>query len=193
MLSPLLLAEMVDHVFRGQPSRLPFAVTRAYETLSGGKVPNEVAVLALATVLVSVISGTFSFLKARLQASMGEGTARDLRFRLYDRLQRLPYAYHVKAQTGDLIQRCTSDVDTVRRFLAVQLMSVISSLVTIVIAVSYLVSAHIPLTLYSLALVPGLFLFAWLFMKWVIARFEETDQAEGAMSAVPMVMPSIRL
>ena len=184
MLSPLLLAEMVDHVFKGQPSRLPFAVTHAYETLSGGQVPNEVAVLALATVLVSVISGTFSFLKARLQASMGEGTARDLRFRLYDRLQRLPYAYHVKAQTGDLIQRCTSDVDTVRRFLAVQLMSVISSLVTIVIAVSYLVSAHIPLTLYSLVLVPGLFLFAWLFMKWVIARFEETDVAEGAMSAV---------
>ena len=184
MASPLLLAEMVDHVFRGEPSRLPRTITAGYEALGGGSVPRVVTVLAFATIAFSVISGTFSFLKARWQASMGEDTARDLRSRLYGRLQRLPYAYHVKAQTGDLIQRCTSDVDTVRRFLAVQLMSVISSLVTIVIAVSYLVSAHIVLTLYSLILVPGLFMFAWLFMKWVIARFEETDEAEGAMSAV---------
>jgi ABC-type multidrug transport system, ATPase and permease components len=35
---------------------------------------------------------------------------------LYDHIQKLPYEYHVKADTGDLIQRCTSDVDTIRRF-----------------------------------------------------------------------------
>ncbi len=184
MLIPLLLAETVDHVFGGADSKFPYFFTRTYERLSGGSIPYEVAFLALMTILFSLISGVFSYLKARWQAALGENTSRDLRDRLYAHLQHLPYSYHAKAETGDLVQRCTSDVETVRRFLAVEIMSVVSSASTIFIALSYLIGSHIPLTLYSLMLVPALFLVAWLFFKWVIKRFEETDEAEGAMSSI---------
>ena len=43
---------------------------------------------------------------------------------LYDHIQKLPYSWHVKNQTGDIIQRCTSDVDVVRNFVTNQLMEV---------------------------------------------------------------------
>ena len=41
-----------------------------------------------------------------------------------DQLQHLPCAYHDKAQTGDQVQRCTSDVETLRAFLANQIVEI---------------------------------------------------------------------
>ena len=54
-------------------------------------------------------------------------TAQHLRDRIYAHVQEPPYDYHVKAETGDLLQRCTSDVDNIRRFLNVQLMSTLTA------------------------------------------------------------------
>ena len=56
----------------------------------------------------------FQYLRGRCTAHASENVAKRLRDRLYSHLQMLSYDYHVKAQTGDLIQRCTSDVDTIR-------------------------------------------------------------------------------
>ena len=51
----------------------------------------------------------YFYLLAQALAQASETTARKLRDRLYDHLQYLPYSYHKQADTGDLIQRCTSD------------------------------------------------------------------------------------
>ena len=61
-------------------------------------------------------NGVFTFFKGRLSAVASENIALTLREQLYSHLQRLPFSYHVRATTGDLIQRCTSDVETIRRF-----------------------------------------------------------------------------
>ena len=53
-----------------------------------------------------------------------EHVAKNFRDNLFDHLQNLPYDEHVKAETGDWIQRCTSDVETIRRFLAMQLVEI---------------------------------------------------------------------
>ena len=109
---------------------------------------------------------------------------RNLRNRLYSHLQILSYEYHVQAQTGDLIQRCTSDVDTIRRFLAAQLTEIFRTVFMVAVAVTVMLSINTRMTLYSMILVPPLFLFAWLFFKWVQKYFKIADEAEGKMSAV---------
>ena len=65
-------------------------------------------------------------------AVAAEDTARRIRDRLYSHLQNLDYDYHVKANTGDLIQRCTSDVETIRSFLATQAVEVGRALALVV-------------------------------------------------------------
>ena len=141
-------------------------------------------IVGLALVGLNILSGVFSFSKGRSQAVAGENVSLYLREKLYGHIQRLPFSYHVKAETGDLVQRCTSDVETVRRFLAGQLMQVVNAVMMIGFALFYLLRENVKITLISMILVPVLFLFAWLFFKWVIKSFRLADESEGKMSAV---------
>ena len=139
---------------------------------------------ALALILMNVVNGVFTFIKGRSSAIASENIARKLRNDLYRHLQHLPFAYHVKAQAGELIQRCTSDVDTIRRFLAVQVMEDVNTVLMVVIAMSILLPRSVPITLYSLILVPPLFCFATWFFKMVHKSFEVADEADGVLNAV---------
>ena len=182
---PLLLAETLDHYLSGLPSAMPAFVNRWVDALGGpAYMARHLWLAGLALVLLSALSGRCNFAKGRWQSQAGENVARDLRDRLYDHIQRLPFSYHVQAETGDLVQRCTSDVDTVRKFLINQLMSILSSLLMIVIALTVLLRRNPRLALYSMIMVPGLFLFAYLFFNWVVRAFQASDESEGAMSAV---------
>ena len=184
-LIPLVLAETLDHYLGGKPSVLPdFA--RGLIGVYGDQdyVVRHLYLVGLAIVGLNLLNGVFSYGKGRFQALAGENVARDLRNGLYEHIQKLPFSYHMRAETGDLVQRCTSDVDTVRRFLSSQLMSVINAVFMVVTALVILFSKNTRLTLLSMIMVPALFLFAFLFFKWVIKAFRASDEAEGRMSAV---------
>lgn len=184
-ISPLLLGETVDYYLLGGESRMPEWINRWVDALGGRDfMARNLWIVGVTLIATYILSGACDFFKGRWQAISGENIARYLRDSLYSRLQRMPFSYHVKAETGDLVQRCTSDVETVRRFLAGQILAVGSSLVNIVLALGYLLRENATLTLYCLALVPVLFLFAFTFFKWVTKSFKITDEAEGKLSAV---------
>ncbi|MCI5564701.1 MAG: ABC transporter ATP-binding protein/permease [Clostridiales bacterium] len=184
-ITPIGLAETLDYYLQGKPSRMPAFVNAWVDSLGGREfMANNLWIVGLALVALNLLSGVFSFCKSRTQAIAGENVSLTLRERLYAHIQRLPFSYHVKAETGDLVQRCTSDVETVRRFLAMQLMQVVNAVLMIGTALFYLLRENMRITLISMVLVPALFLFAWLFFKMVIKNFKLADEAEGKMSAV---------
>ena len=183
--TPMLLAETIDSVLGAAPSTLPEWLLAPIHALGGRDfLVRNLWVLGVTLVALNLINGVFTYLKGRLTAVASENIALKLRESLYEHLQRLPFAYHVKAETGDLIQRCTSDVDTIRRFLSVQLMEVVNTVLMVVIALTILLGRHVPITLYSMILVPALFLFAMWFFRKVHKGFRAMDEAEGKMSAV---------
>ena len=184
-LTPLLLSEIVDSILGSEPFTMPDFLMNPINALGGRDFlrPN-LWIPALALILMNVVNGVFTFIKGRSSAIASENIARKLRNDLYRHLQHLPFAYHVKAQAGELIQRCTSDVDTIRRFLAVQVMEVVNTVLMVVIAMSILLPRSVPITLYSLILVPPLFCFATWFFKMVHKSFEVADEADGVLNAV---------
>lgn len=184
-ITPLLLAETLDYYLSDKPSTLPAFVNTIVDGWGGPAfMAKNLWIVGIALVLLNVFGGLFNFFKSRWQSVAGENVARDLREQLYGHIQKLPFSYHVKAETGDLVQRCTSDVDTVRRFLANQLMAVFSSVLMIVVALVMLFNKNVKLALISMVMVPGLFFFAFMFFKWVVKAFTASDEAEGKMSAV---------
>ena len=184
-LSPLILAETLDHYLGGKESVLP-GFLQSYLSVFGDRdyIVHRLYLVGLLIILVNLLNGAFSYLKGRLQATAGENVAKYLRDTLYDHIQQLPFSYHARAETGDLVQRCTSDVDTVRRFLATELMQVVNAVIMIAVSMTVLFSRHTRLAFLSVIVVPALFLFAWLFFRWVIKAFTASDEAEGRMSAV---------
>lgn len=184
-LTPLLLSEIVDSILGSEPFTMPDFLMNPINDLGGRDfLRQNLWIPALALILMNVVNGVFTFIKGRSSAIASENIARKLRNDLYRHLQHLPFAYHVKAQAGELIQRCTSDVDTIRRFLAVQVMEVVNTVLMVVIAMGILLPRSVPITLYSLILVPPLFCFATWFFKMVHKSFEVADEADGVLNAV---------
>jgi len=180
-LTPILLAETIDTLLGGEPSQYPQVIAWL-----GGRehLIANLWIMGVLLVALNLINGLFTYLKGRWTATAGENVARHLRDSLYTHLQYLPFSYHAHAQTGDLIQRCTSDVETVRRFLSVQLIEVVNTLLMIFISVTILWNRHITLTLYTVMLMPILFSAAFIFFGRVTKSFREMDESEGKMSAV---------
>lgn len=188
-ITPVLLAETLD-VYIGAggeeaKSHLPGFINSFIESLGGKEyMASHLWLVGIALVALSVLGGLFSYFKGRWQAVAGENISMHLREQLYDHVQHLPFSYHVKAETGDLIQRCTSDVETVRRFLSGQLLNVFNCVLSVAVAVFYMTRENFKVALFSMIMVPGLFFFAWLFFKWVSKTFKAADEAEGKMSNV---------
>ena len=80
----------------------------------------QLALIGLGFIFLAGLEGCFTYLSGRLAAYTAENVTLRLRNYLYDHIQRLPFSYHDKTQTGELIQRSTSDVDALRRFYAEQ-------------------------------------------------------------------------
>ena len=185
-ISPLLLSEVIDSVIGStRPINLPGPL-QGWLDARGGRdfLVNNMWILALVLIGINVLNGIVMFLRGKWTAQASESIAEKMRNRLYRHLQTLPYDYHVKAATGDLIQRCTSDVETVRRFLSGQVVEIFRAVFMLVIALVIMLRMNVKMTLVSMMLVPLLFGYGMVFFKLTMKRFRETDEAEGRMSAV---------
>ena len=107
-----------------------------------------------------------------------------MRDRLYRHLEDVPYDYHKHAATGDLVQRCTSDVDTVRRFIQLQLMEIVRTVVMFGLAAVVMFSINVKMTLISMAFLPLLTISSFVYFQYVTKYFTASDEAEGALSTM---------
>ncbi|MDO4865563.1 MAG: ABC transporter ATP-binding protein [Clostridia bacterium] len=190
-LTPLLIAGAVDAVtdtLNGageKPVNLPAFFAGWFNARGGSEyLARHIWIVAALLIAVSLLGGLFQYLRGKWSAEASESIAERMRQRLYSHLLDLNYDYHVKAETGDLIQRCTTDVETVRRFLASQVIEIFRTVIMVVLALSLMSSIHGPLTLISLILIPPLFGLAFWFFHWVQKLFLEADEADGKLSAM---------
>lgn len=157
------------------------------EVIDRGLSGRDTAVLvgaAVAIVVITAIKGGFSFGEGYLSEYISQGVAYDLRNALYDHLQRLSFSYHDRAQTGDLMSRTTSDVDSVRMFLNMGLVNAVNVLVMFIPISVILFSMNWRLTLVSLACMPFLALRAVATARRLRPLFMMVQKQFAAMSTV---------
>ncbi len=182
-LTPLVVSFTVDSVLDSKPMQLPVWMQSLIEQLGGRNfLAQNLWVCALAVIFVSIINGVSAFLRGKYAAKMGEGVSRSLRNRLFHCLSHATYAWHKASQTGDLIQRCTSDVDTVRRFIQNQLIQVLRTICMAATAISIMLPISPSLTVIATCLLPILVVFSFVYSKNVQKYFTMVDEAEGKLS-----------
>jgi ATP-binding cassette subfamily B protein len=138
--------------------------------------------IALCFVAVAGLEGTFTFLSGRLAAYTAEGIVLRLRNYLFDHIQRLTFAYHSRTQTGELIQRATSDVDTLRRFFSEQAIGVGRILLLFVINFIALLNLNVKLALISIIAIPLVFIASIIFFKRIGKAYEAYQEQEAKLS-----------
>ncbi len=182
---PLIGRVTIDHVIAGGELGAPGWARAVLAWLGAASAPARTLFLAgVAIVALTALSGVLQFLQSRWVAVAAEAVARALRMRLYDHIQRLPCRYLDQHDTGDLIQRASSDVDTVRQFYAVQAIEIGRSAVMVGVALPIMMRLHMTLGLLAMLLVPPIIIYATIFFALIRQSFQRMDEAEGAMTAV---------
>ncbi|HYO88013.1 MAG TPA: ABC transporter ATP-binding protein [Candidatus Limnocylindrales bacterium] len=140
--------------------------------------------IALGFVGLALLEGLFTFLSGRMAARTAEGITRRLRNDMFDHLQRLTFAFHDKAQTGDLIQRVTSDISAIQRFFAEQAMEL--GRVFMLFAVNFvaLLTINVQLAFFSVIVVPVIAVVSIFFFRKVSQRYEDYQDQDGKVSTV---------
>ena len=172
-----------DDLEQGAPGLIQAALGAA-SVFGGSPVIAYLIVSALAGVLVTALGGLFLYLRGRWAAIASEAIARKLRDALYERLHHLPASFFDTADTGDLVQRCSSDVETVRMFLSAQVVEIGRAVLLLAIMTPMLFWRDERLAMLSVCLMPFIVLGAVAFFTRVKRVFLEVDESEAAMTAV---------
>lgn len=144
--------------------------------------PYPLAVIAAGFVLLAMIEGSFSFMSGKLAAQTAEGTTRRLRNYLFDQIQNLTFSYHDKTQTGELIQRATSDVDAMRRFFADQAIGIGRIILLFMINFFMIMSIYPTLAWISIVVIPLVILTSFLFFRQVSKKYKAYQEQDAVVS-----------
>lgn len=138
--------------------------------------------IGLGFILVASFEGIFTYISGRLAAYTAEGVVRRLRNYLFDHIQRLSFAYHSRTQTGELIQRSTSDVDALRRFFAEQAIGM--GRIALLFLVNFIAILNISpkLAWVSIVSLPAIFAASIFFFKRISKIYEQYQEQEAVLS-----------
>jgi ATP-binding cassette, subfamily B, bacterial len=184
-LTPLVPQIIIDGVIAPDPNTASPFVLRTVEYFGGAAfLRSNLWLAAMAMIILTVIAGVFTYLRGRWSAQASESIIRCVRDHVYDHLQKLPCRFFDHAETGDLIQRCTSDVETVRKFISSHVVEIGRAMLMLVVPIPLMLAIDVRMTLASLVLMPVIFLFSLIFFVKVKAAFLQADEAEGKLTAM---------
>ena len=186
MINPQIIRIALDHVIGKAPTDNLSAFARALIERAGGVelLREKLWLMALAIVAVALVGVVGQYLFRVSNTQGAETLVKTMRDRLYAHIARLPFGWHMKNRTGDIIQRCTSDIDTLKNFVAEQLTSIFRIAILLVLSLSFMLGMNPMLTLIAFIPMPFIILYSMRFHKKIGAGFLDCDENEGKLSAM---------
>ena len=181
-LTPQIIRMTVDSIIGAEELPGWFTALGLQRLLQGDTA--RVLLLAAAAVLAAaILSGVFSFLARINTARASENAIKSLRDALYGHIQKLPFSWHTAHQTGEIIQRCTSDVEVIRNFVSAQMVEVFRIVFLIVMTMAIMFSMNVKISLVVAVFIPIIALYSFFFSSKISKRFLDADIAEGKLSS----------
>lgn len=140
-------------------------------------------IVLLAILGLASIAGISKFLNLYIGTNADERLMQRMRNTLFFHLQRLPMSWHIKHRTGDIIQRCTSDTQTILTFISTQMMSLIRIIVLVALSLTFMFILDAKLAAIAATFIPILFLYSLIFQLKAKKHFKKCDEEEGVLSA----------
>lgn len=180
--TPQVIRFTVDSVIGDEPINFISPVMKIINMAGGREGIRENIWLSAAAVLVLALITCICDYIGRITVAKGsEGTIKKVRNSLYEHIQKLPYSFHVKNQTGDLIQRSTSDVEVLRNFIATQLAEMFRTITLIIVSLILMFAMNFKLSLIVLIFIPIIITYSTIFFGILSRKFLVADEAEGQL------------
>ena len=186
MLTPQIIRVTVDNVLGSAPTDTLSPWVQKLLAAAGGPeaIRSRLWIMALAVVAVSLLKVAAIYGFRVSNARGGETLVKNMRDTLYRHIERLPFQWHMQNHTGDIIQRCTSDIDTTRNFISEQLTPLIRILFMVVLSIVFMLGMNVPLTFIAMAPLPVIVWYSLFFHRKFRKGFQGCDENEGKLSAM---------
>lgn len=181
LINPKIIGFTVDAIIGDAPKKLPAFLS---SFLSIDMLKGNLLLVAALVMLVALIGAICRYLFSLMNSTGAETLVMTMRNRLFEHIEHLPFAWYVKNPTGDLIQRCTNDVEMVKNFLSEQLTGMFRIIVMLVIGLTFMSSISVKLMLVALVFLPIIVLYSLFFHNKLAATFAVADEEEGNLSSI---------
>ena len=184
IINPQIIRYTVDTLIDGQESAMPGFVNSLVDSIGGVEfLRDRLWIVSIVIIAVAFLAAFVRYLQRMFNIKAAETLVQRMRMLLFTHIQSLPFSFHMKNQTGDIIQRCTSDVDTVKNFLSGQLTGILEIVLQVTMSMWMMFSMNPILALISAAMIPVILGYSALLGKKIGEGFKACDEAEGQLSA----------
>ena len=185
VLQPQIIRAAVDNAIGGKEADFPGFIMSLVDRMGGFSYLGEhLWIMALAIVIVAVFQVLSQYLFRVYNTKASETLVKSMRDNLYAKIQRLPFSWHMANRTGDIIQRCTSDIETTKNFLSEQLTSVFRIVLMLTLSITFMLSMNPRLTLIALIPMPLILFYSFRFHNTIHDAFTDCDENEAKLSAI---------
>lgn len=185
LICPKIISFTVDSVIGGEAKKTPAFVSGLLENIGGvSYLRDNLWIIAVLILALAVFMGTFNFSAILFNRKGSETLVENMRNRLFTHIEHLPFSWYMKNQTGDIIQRCTSDVETVKSFLSDQLTEVIKTILLVVMSLCFMYSVNASVATVALVSIPIIVIYSTVFRSLIAHKFLECDENEGKLSSI---------
>ena len=185
MLQPQIIRAAIDCALGGEDGDFPATVMALVNRIGGfAYLGQHLWIMALAVLIVALVQVVSQYAFRVYNTKASETLVKTMRDQLFSHIQHLPFSWHMKNRTGDIIQRCTSDIDTTKNFLSEQLTSIFRIGLLLALSITFMWAMHPVLTLIALIPTPVIILYSFYFHRKIHDGFKECDENEGKLSAM---------
>ena len=186
MVIPQIIRVTVDNVVGGAPTKDLARPVQALLSAAGGTevLRQNLWLAGLGVILVALVSAVARYGFRVTNARASETLVKTMRDTLFSHIERLPFQWHMSHHTGDIIQRCTSDIETTRRFISEQMTDLIRITILLVMSISFMVSMNVSMTLVAVIPLPVIIWYSLFFHRKFRGGFQKCDESEGRLSAM---------
>ncbi len=184
MISPKLVQYTVDEVLKEEKAA-PAFVLDALDLLGGRLyLQKHLYLIAFIVMLTAVCAALCRYFYRVQNAKGSERFIKTIRDELFVHIEDLPVSWYQKNHTGDILQRCTSDVETIKAFVSEQMTALFRVGMLIVLALYFMIGIDLKLALISGAFIPVVVLYSLFFHNRISSSFLKADEEEGRLSAI---------
>lgn len=178
-LQPWPLAFVLDYILTGRP--LPAFLADLVGPVNVQTRVVMLLVVAIAGVALALANQLVTFQATQVQVRTGQRLVYDLRYKLFEHIQRLRLHHHVTTNTGDAVYRIDVDSYSIENLVMSGVFPLLTSTAALVVMFSLMASIDPTIALLSLSVVPFLYLSLRHYMRTLVHRIEGVKSLESRL------------
>lgn len=161
----------------------PYLTSIVIDEAIPNKDTNQMVWIIIIFSLVTLLGGWFSRYRIQHITLLGQDILKDMRSQIFEHLQKLSFSYFDTRPHGKIVIRVVNYINSLSDLLSNGLINVISDVLSLVVTLVFMFSINIKLTLYSLTLLPFLFVVTLFIQKAQRKAFQEVSNKQANLNA----------